>query len=459
MLKRIKQRFGKQKQNEPKAAATGLRREFVYLDEVSVSSLLTSIRGGITTEFMESHTDSLSNEVSGSANIGLGGIGSNVGVKSQGNQSQASQVIRKATVQTSFKELYDLEKDRLVLSSGTTPNLTLNNSNSDISKSFDSLENDKRIVDIGKIKRGDPFEVQVELEADPLFRMIMSITTLYSLMGDTDDIFGSVPAQQVRQAYRVGQVLERLLAGLVPLRGRLVEYEATTLENRQVLIHKSAKNLMPNCGTGDYLPVYVTGVADNGLFWKDIRQILFSGSQYNIFCRLATEGLQEEWQPVKVANVFEGVISEFKEAIGNFREIARITVEDQEKAEGTEQEQSWDCGMEIINDYIRSLEAVHKGTVSPELAESTIVPFIAQGNWLESVDSQRKVFDEVTKLVDSELGVETQGETRRSLRAKALERSNFTMVNQQATMVQRLQTAESSTSERFLDSEIVAIYW
>lgn len=458
MLKSIKQLLRKPKPNQPKASTTGLRREFVYLDEVSVSSLLTSIRGGITTEFTESYTDSLSREIGGSLNVGLGGVGSNLSGKSLSNQNQASQVIRKATVQTSFKELYDLEKDRLALSSAIAPNDVFVESDEDIPTSLESMENKKWIVDIGNIRRGDPFEVKVELEADPLFRMIMAITTLYGLMGDTDDIFGSVPAEQVRQAYRVGQVLERLLAGLVPLRGRLVEYQATTLENREVLVHQSIKNRMTNRNTGDYLPVYVTGVADNGLFWKDIRQILFSGSEYSVFCRLATEGLKEEWQPVKVANVFEGVISEFKDAIGGFRELARATIEDQERG-ATAESPGEDSGAGAVKEYIHLLETIHERTVSPEFVENAAASIIPQGDWLESVDGQRKVFDEVTTIVDNEFGVETQGETRRSLRAKALEKSNFTIANQQAALIQRTRETESSDEERFLDAEIVAIYW
>ena len=98
---------------------------------------------------------------------------------------------------------------------------------SDIEKEFEALTNGKWIVDIASINRGDLLEANVELEADPLFRMTMVITTLYELMADRPDIFGAVHERQMEQAYSVGQVLDRLLAGLVPIRGRLVDYEAT----------------------------------------------------------------------------------------------------------------------------------------------------------------------------------------------------------------------------------------
>ena len=44
---------------------------------------------------------------------------------------------------------------------------------------------------------------------------------------------------------------------------------------------------------------------------------------YSVFCRLVTEGLKEDWQPVKVADMFEGVIGDFKAAISNLGEIVR----------------------------------------------------------------------------------------------------------------------------------------
>ena len=103
----------------------------------------------------------------------------------------------------------------------------------DIEKEFKALAKSKLIVDMRTIKRGDLLEANVELEADPLFRMTMVITTLYELMADRSDIFGTVPATQIEQAYSVGQVLDRLLSGLVPIRGRLIDYESTTMGDRK----------------------------------------------------------------------------------------------------------------------------------------------------------------------------------------------------------------------------------
>ena len=434
-------------------------REFVYLDEVSVYSLLASRKSGVATQFTDSQTASLNSELGGSLNIGFGGIGSKVDSKTQSGQSQASQVIRKATVQNSFKELHDLEKDNLALGALAEPDLLTIESHSDIESDFETLAKGKWIIDVGSINRGDLLEANVELEADPLFRMTTVITTLYELMADRPDIFGTVPAKQIEEANSIGQVLDRLLAGLVPIRGRLVDYEATNFGGKDILIHRSVKEKFESICTEDFQPVYVTGVAHQGLFWKDIRQILFSESQYRVFCRLATTGLKEDWQPVKVVDLFEGIIPEFKEAIEGASEIARQMMKGSGKVETIGQLQNGDLGRGLVEEYVHLLEDFHHKCINPHTMEYRIAPVVPLGDWYASVSERRSVFDVVTTLVDAELRTETPGETRLSLRNKVLEEIDPGETSLIATLTQSVESPIKTQSERFLDTEIVAIYW
>ena len=445
--------------NRSRSMSSEPLREFVYLDEVSVYSLLASRKRGIATQFTESQTASLNSELGSSLNIGFAGLGSKLDAKTQSSQSQASQVIRKATVQTSFKELYDLEKGNLALTSFATRDRITIESASDIERNFEALAKDKWIVDTTKIKRGDLFEAKVELETDPIFRMTTVITTLYELMGDREDIFGSVPAAQVREAYAIGQVLERLLSGLVPLRGRIVDYEVIRLEGRELLAHRTVRDQLGADYSDVARPVYVTGVAHHGLFWKDIRQVLFSGAQYNAFCRLSTEGLKEDWQPIKVADMFEGVIADFKAAINNFSEIARVAMEGQGKGDAPTQQPDGYPGKELVREYVELLGAFHRKSVSPDFIEKMIGPIMPAGDWFSSVVERRAVFDEVTKLVEEELGSDTPGDIRHSFREKVLSKSNLGVIPSEVTFTQANRSTVGSNQERFLDTEVVAIYW
>ena len=434
-------------------------REFVYLDEVSVYSLLASRKQGIIKEFTETHTASLNSELSSSIRAGLPGLGSNLDGKSQSFQTQASQVVRKAIVQTSFKELYELEKGNLYLSNPCLFDLATIESVSDIEKHLEALIGSNLVVDVDQMKRGDLLEAKIELEADPLFHMTSFITTLYEIMGDSEDAFGSLPVSQVREAHSIGQVLERLLSGLVPVKGRIVDFESMRLGDKEVLIHQSLKEKLNLSIAESLRPVYVTGVADRGLFWKDTRQILFSGARYNVLCRLASEGLMDDWQPVKVSDMFRGVVPDFEEVIGSFSKIARDTMEGRARVEGISEKSDDNPGIELAKRFVCLLEKFHQKRVSSDTKEYIAASIVPTGNWHLNVLERRKVLDEVTNLVEEELELETPGDVRLSLRQKALASMEVEVTNTPTPFAPGSGSTSDARSARFIDTEFVAVYW
>jgi hypothetical protein len=82
-------------------------REFVYLDDVSVYSLVASQVGMIVTELTETQATSLQSDVSSLVGASAGVAKAQVGSRIQASETQSSQVLRKAIVQTTFKQLRD----------------------------------------------------------------------------------------------------------------------------------------------------------------------------------------------------------------------------------------------------------------------------------------------------------------------------------------------------------------
>ena len=78
----------RRKSRRPSEDSYSERREFVYLDEVSVLSILASRTGGIATEFTERQSTSLNSEVKSSLGVGLGGTKANLGAKMQAGASR-----------------------------------------------------------------------------------------------------------------------------------------------------------------------------------------------------------------------------------------------------------------------------------------------------------------------------------------------------------------------------------
>ena len=83
-------------------------REFIYLDEVSLQSLLVSLHGELTEK--KSITDSTSNTRNVSGNIdtnNLAPLKLGFTAQYQSGKSSATQTETKATVQSWFRELYE----------------------------------------------------------------------------------------------------------------------------------------------------------------------------------------------------------------------------------------------------------------------------------------------------------------------------------------------------------------
>ena len=81
-----------------------------------------------------------------------------------------------------------------------------------------------------------------------------------------------------------------------------------TVREKEWLVHRRVLNQLSEDDTLQRRPVYIVGVAEQSLFWKDIRRVLFSGSRFRVLCRVAQDGIQESWTPVKLAHVLDAVL-------------------------------------------------------------------------------------------------------------------------------------------------------
>ena len=443
------------------------RREFVYLDEVSVLSILASRTGRIATESTESQTSSQNSEVKGSLGVGLGGTKANLGTKMQTSQVEASQVSRKAIIQSNFKDLYDIERSALVLRPVSPEHLPTVDSTRDLERLLASSEGTGLLVDPSTLHRGELLEVEADLEADPIFRMATIITTFVSLMEDNEELFQNVVPAQLPEIRSVARLLDSLLAGLVPIRGRLVNYDWIRICGRDVLAHQSLLSQRPTDALPKAYPAFLVGVAQSDLFWKDIRRVLFSQARYTVFCRLATNGLTDRWSPVKMADVFSGIASDFDEMIqglgdelmsGFKRSVRSASAETAVDAPLSILTHDAQHGERILRNYVNSVANYHKRELSSSDIEDLTHEVSFAENWLDSVDAYRPVFAEVTKKMDDLLEVETPPSVAHDLRVQTLHR-----LSPDETLELDGSTAGGNRPElqcdRFLDSEIIAIYW
>ena len=81
----------------------------------------------------------------------------------------------------------------------------------------------------------------------------------------------------------VSNVLQQMLIGLIPVKCRAVDYRVVRTNGKSLIVHRRILDQIPSQQLPKYEELYVTGVTEETLFWKDVRRVLFSGSQYRFF--------------------------------------------------------------------------------------------------------------------------------------------------------------------------------
>lgn len=286
-------------------------REFVYLDEVSLRSLLSSLTGDLRDSASEHSSDQLQAEVAGALKVGnaaLTGVESNVSSRFQTTSNSSIQTSRKATVQSWFKQFHELEGLRLIEVVQAKEPAT------DVTALL-STPDTSLLIAGDRVTRGELVEFRVRLSADPVFRLGAMVSEFVGMADDYPEMFESGGTlASLREAQPIGKVLDRLLVGLIPIRAVAVDYSVVTIEGKKYVAHNG---LIGNLGLKTE-PLQVVGVTEQAGYWKDLRRVLFSEAEVTLLGRISRSGIQAGWTPVKLADLFKetvpGLVAQINDA-------------------------------------------------------------------------------------------------------------------------------------------------
>lgn len=451
MFKRIKQWKLRKKQNTERDDAAELR-EFIYLDEVSITSLLSSRLGAIPSEFKETFSDSLSAEASGQIQANAIVAKTKIGSKFSTSISADRQIVRKATIQATFKDLYEGERKRLAVSLPKEGE----NASADIIKQPKDIEKIAQpwALTGSQLKQGRLAELSVELQADPIFR-VSSIISVFATMFEKSKLLSSqINDKSITDATEVNRILEQLMDGLIPLKCRVIDYEVVTIDGNDYIVHSSVLGKMSDTDRPESRPLYLTGVTEQGLFWKDIRRVLFSKARVKVLCRLNKDGLSSAWLPVKLVNVLGEVAPEVAETM---RGLGDTTLEAMTSGYKS-QSNSVETG---VNMFVLYADAVAKsfelkltnkdktdiaGMARPYTADTSPILTSCEGFKVVTVYLQER-FNVV--LTDDRELLSTMRETARKEYALQSITDHKGATN----------PPKDETNDAYIDAEVIAIYW
>jgi len=433
-------------------------REFVYLDEVSVFSLISSRLGPVATEFTATESSSLTGELTGTAGVSAGVLKSELKARSEATQTHGTQVLRKATVQATFKELYEYVEDGFVLRPAETQPPDVRSAR-DLETALEYSRAGGWVTRASELTRGQLSEIEVELEAEDIFRVGAMVDIYLGLFQEAPELLGPDVREQFRQALSVNVVLNKLLAGLVPVRGRAVDYMVVRTVGEEWVVHKKVLQQFPADWVTQAHALDVVAVAEASLFWKDIRRVLFSGSRYSLLCRIGRDGLNDEWTPVKLADVIRG----FSPAIADQLDAAGGQLAAAMSRDPAEVPAGYDNQTRMrkaLQAYGHAVAAHYNQAWDPSLITEDVFPAAGTRSWA-TLEEQRPPFEALTHRLRETFDIDPDRELIADFRYQALVRDGLVpLVRSVANVENSAPVAQPAKSEsRILDTELIAVYW
>lgn len=446
---RAKARTAKARAKAPKAPL----REFVYLDEVSLRSLLSSQLGEMTDSKSEQNVDAFSadigSKIAADAQIAKAELTS----KFQTSNSSTLQTSRKATVQSWFREFHALPGLRLVeprtgvLAATDVENLV-------------SLPDTSVVVPAVALERGSLVEFRVELAADPVFHLGTMVSEFTGMIEDFPKLFQAQnAAETIKEIEPVNKILQRLLAGLIPVRGRAIDHVVVSIGNAEYVVHRAAC-----AGLGlDERPLEIVGVTEHLAYWKDIRRVLFSGGVFTVLCRISKDGLHDSWTPVKLADLFQRLAPDLVNQINFAGKLPFMIVPAAAPAPVAEQPSATRLRRALQTYATLCIEERGGGPLSEQQAMGLSGAIDQAAGLSDTVSGQRMAF----QLVEDALwrGADDAIDPARNLALRNTARvsaglSLFPSLDRDEPKSQPpREWVEPEDAPRILDVEVVAIYW
>lgn len=427
-------------------------REFVYLDEVSLASLLASQKGELTENITAQSVDE-----------SLVEVGTKVGVNApllpsaettsrfQTSNSNSLQTVRKANAQSLFRELHKLQGLRKIQpvrgvpAAGSLSDLLADQYKHVVYKATD-------------LERGDLVEFRVRLSASWIFQMSTMVAEFSDMFDDSPTLFiESVRFSDLYQARNANKIVSRLLAGLVPVDGMVPDYSVIELDGAEYIV---SKDVVRELDLHSW-PLKIVGVTEHLAYWKDIRRVLFAENEFTILCRISKSGLQRTWNPIKLADIFKEFSPDLANEIERSSRIAMTqTLKGQTQAPVEPGLTQLMLALVKYKDVIlgglkRKVSRKKLDEIEREMANLSVTA--------ASAEAQRAAFAEVKAILEKVVKHDIDAESDFAARQEVRKSVGLALLPSASESPAALGTAEVESFEddtsRLLDVEVVAIYW
>lgn len=300
----------------------------------------------------------------------------------------------------------------------------------------------------------------MQLETEDIYRVRAALAAILEVFEQDSQMLGLDTQGKFQQGKAINRILDNLMTGLVPIKGYAIDYSVIEINGKEWIIHRKLLDTLSETEIPVSRPLFVVGVAEQALFWKDIRRILFSNARYRVFCRLSQTGIQDYWTPVKLAHVLSLAMPNFGAQIDNLGTEALRSMMNASQLNVSTEHKSKPFKNALLK-YADLLAAHydHSLTTSDLFKLDTL---LAQHSLsTDSLEARRTAFDIVSSHVLDQFQIEREPEVVAKYREPAMLEVGLELTGSPIVKVatMHLPPSEKISEDRFLDSEFVAIYW
>lgn len=428
------------KRNEPRDR----HREFIYMDEVSVVSLLAGLQGEIKYGITDTLSRTQDRNLGGT--LGTAKAGASVESRLGSSRTSTNEVVRRAVIQSTFRDLWRRDVGVLLHDiSGIKRRFRKTiHSYRDLENCLPKLKKAKMAVPLNDIHRGDIVEIDIKVEADQFFKVITMGTTFLDLMNGRENLFG-ISAADVREVAPMIEVLRELLVGLVPMRGLATSHSVVEVAGQQVAI---AKELLGNEVQGGARPLELVGFAEADSFWRDLRRTLFSGSTFTVYARAEGPTLTSPWSPIKIADLLESLSPDLRDEV-----VLPLQQLDFGSTQFIETPEARATAQFQLENFAAALQAASGATpdaASVNEAVETAIPALASAT---TIEERRRAFEPVAQAV---AGEDVSRDLLLTIRSDWINRLPASVPN---TSTAPFRQPDPEVSPVQLEVGFVALYW
>lgn len=249
-------------------------REFIYLDEISVRSLLASTgEGGIRTETVEQNVRTTRKQRGGSTTISAGPAKvSGKGGSEREVQTSVEERRNFNLTQSKFTQLHNSDAVNTKLALDQVPD--------------DSTENEFDPLPTAELGRGDIIELRVNISANLLFR-------LYQVIEYIGEPLESELDREIKENLRL---IDLSLGNSIPIVGTAIDYQV--VEEDGVRSVRLASNI--DADTVDNVcDLKITTLLNIDDLWTDPIHTLFNDDVFVVYCRVEDDDI-DAWHPLKI---------------------------------------------------------------------------------------------------------------------------------------------------------------